>query len=455
MCVKSNITVHNVENVVLAADFLYHEEMKKECERIMLLNLDVSKLMSYYKLSQKADLSILNTDCLTLAKENFTEVAHSSWFLGLTIDEAHVYLQDDDLNITTEDDVLFAVLRWLKNSNEPSAVIEQHSKRLFQCVRLKFCQSSTLESVSADETIMDPLRLKIFEFLHRGRHGQGAARKAYSAAHSISAAFKKIPSASVPGTRAREKLPPPAPVKVKSQEPPTASGKASKSSAKLSVQPPLKKKEEVLIVGGRKTGNARHENIIFLDKDPRDCIMTEAPVCAAACNSSVCALSKNAIIVSGGYNSTPSFRSITKVQKFTITDNRWVDLPDLPFPVDCHGSAYTNASYMHLVDATGKMNRQSSCTPPSVYRLNHTILGRGSVITNSSFTTWHCNYRGKRLLHRRLHWKGMVTPNRQAQCTNWNNNEVPEHAYRRSCVQLHCCCTPTHLHSCSHLVPVI
>ena len=170
---KSNITAHNVENIVLAADFLYHKEMKNEYKKIMLLNLDVPKLMSYHKLSQKADLSTLNAACLQLANENFTEVAHSQWFLGLTIDEAHAYLHHDDLNVPTEDDVLFAALRQLKNSKETSTIFEHHTKRLVQCVRLKFCQRSTLESLSNDNTIMDSLRLKILEFLHHGRHGEG------------------------------------------------------------------------------------------------------------------------------------------------------------------------------------------------------------------------------------------------------------------------------------------
>ena len=66
---RSNITVHNVEKVVLAADFLYHEEMKNECEKIMLRNLGVSKLSSYHKLSQKAALSTLATACIHIAKE--------------------------------------------------------------------------------------------------------------------------------------------------------------------------------------------------------------------------------------------------------------------------------------------------------------------------------------------------------------------------------------------------
>ena len=303
----------------------------------MFHNLDVPKLMSYHKLSQKADLTTLNAACLQLAKENFTDIAHSQWFLGLTIHEAHDYLHHDDLNVTTEDDALFAALRWLKNSNETRTVFEHHTKRQLQCVRLKFCQRSTLESLSNDDTVMDSLRLKLLEFLHHGRHREGDMRKSYSAAHSVSTPSTKLPSASAPGTGTREKLP--STTKATSKKPSTSS--KAPSTARLLVPSPLKMKEEVLVVGGRETGNKRHKNIIFLDKDPKDCIMTEAPMYLG--NSSVCALSKNAIIVSGGYDkSTSPGHSITKVQKFTITDHRWVDLPDLLFPVDCHGSAYAN-----------------------------------------------------------------------------------------------------------------
>ena len=226
---RSNITVHNVENVVLAADFLYHEEMKNECENIMLQKLDVSKLSSYHKLSRKAALSTLTTACIQLAKEKFTEIAHSKWFLGLTIDEAVQYLQDDDLNVTTEDDVLYAIVRYTENSSKTSAVSDLHIKRLFSCARLKFCKRSTLKSLSKDENTMPLLRVQIFEFLQHGRHGEGSARKSYSAVHS--AASTELPTAPVAITGAREKLP--LPTKAATKKPPKASSKAPSPPAKL------------------------------------------------------------------------------------------------------------------------------------------------------------------------------------------------------------------------------
>ena len=106
--------------------------------------------------------------------------------------------------------------------------------------------------------------------------------------------------------------------------------------------PPLKTKEEILIVGGSKTGNVAHKNIVFLDKDPNDSIVTEAPLCDYAAYYSLCA-SKHTrdLIISGGYDHSTK-RSSSKVQKFSITEYRWVELPDLPFPLDAHGSAYVD-----------------------------------------------------------------------------------------------------------------
>ena len=335
---KSNITVQNVEKVVLAAEFLNHAEMKSECENVMLNILDVSRLMSFHKLSQKADLYNLKTACLHLAKDKFTEVAHTKWFLALTTDEAVEYLQADDLNVATEDDVLHAIIRYINNSNEAGPVSEQYITRLFSCSRLKFCRRPPLESLSIDETILGPLRLKILEFLQHGRHGEGKARESYSAAHSASAASEELPKASVPGTDSREKLPlPPRATRTMTTK---ASAKVPSPPVKVPVASPLKTKEEVLIVGGIKTGNFLHGNIVSLDKDPGDCILTQAPICAKASNSSVCA-NKDALFVSGGYERSTQ-HSISKVHKFSLTDRRWVDLPDLPFPVDCHGSAYVS-----------------------------------------------------------------------------------------------------------------
>ena len=98
----------------------------------------------------------------------------------------------------------------------------------------------------------------------------------------------------------------------------------------------LKTKEEILIVGGLTTSEIMHKNSVSLDRDTRDCIMTQAPICAKASHSSAC-VSKDTLIVSGGYDESTK-RSSSKVQKFSLHGRKWINLPDLPFPVEGHGS---------------------------------------------------------------------------------------------------------------------
>ena len=143
-------------------------------------------------------------------------------------------------------------------------------------MRIRFCQRSTLESVSKDQAVMGPLRLKILEFLQHGSHREGKARKSYSATHSVSAA-SELPRASDAGTGTREKLPPT--TKAATEKTSKAPAAPSGPSTKHPVVSPHTLKEEVIIVGGRKTGDEVHENVVFLDKTSKDCIMTDSYFC--------------------------------------------------------------------------------------------------------------------------------------------------------------------------------
>ena len=85
--------------------------------------------------------------------------------------------------------------------------------------------------------------------------------------------------------------------------------------------------EHVLIVGGLKANNEVHKNIVFLDNEGEDSILTEAPLCVDSCICSVCATG-DGLIVSGGYSRSVK-RSVSKVQIFSLTNRSWRDLPDM------------------------------------------------------------------------------------------------------------------------------
>ena len=91
--------------------------------------------------------------------------------------------------------------------------------------------------------------------------------------------------------------------------------------------------------------------------------MTDVPICAEATCYSICA-SNNSLIVSGGC-SVSTKRSISKVQKFSLTDCRWVNLPDLTFPVDSHGSTYA-AGKLYTIGGEYTENNETSKQYPAV-----------------------------------------------------------------------------------------
>ena len=95
---------------------------------------------------------------------------------------------------------------------------------------------------------------------------------------------------------------------------------------------------------------------MFLDRDPKDSILTHVPIYAEALYPSICASNDN-FIVSGGC-SVSTGRSISKVQKFSLIDTRWVDLPDLPDRVYSHGSTYA-AGKLYTIGGANKENHET------------------------------------------------------------------------------------------------
>ena len=74
------------------------------------------------------------------------------------------------------------------------------------------------------------------------------------------------------------------------------------------------------------------------------------------------------LIISGGYSHSTRC-SISKVQKFSITEHRWVELPDLPFPADGHGSAYVD-NRMYSIGGSYAENDQKKQRYSSVHVLD-------------------------------------------------------------------------------------
>ena len=177
---ETDVTVYNVESLLLAADFIKHADLVRYCERFMIENLSLVNFADYMKLAKTVSLPGLKDPCIRLTKEKCSDVLLKYWFLSLSVEEVCKYLKDDELNVTSEDEVLAAVKRWLHSTKASATVKEGYIQSVFPCIRLQFCRRATLESLSRDEEAPMLMKFKIMEFLHHGLHGEGSARKSYS-----------------------------------------------------------------------------------------------------------------------------------------------------------------------------------------------------------------------------------------------------------------------------------
>ena len=396
---ETNVTVYNVESLLLAADFIKHADLIRYCERFMIENLSLVNFMDYLKLAKTVSLPSLEDVCVRLTKEKCSDALLTDWFLSLSVEEICEYLNDDELNMTNEDEVLAAVQRWLRCTKASANVKDGYIQSVFPCIRLQFCSRTTLESLSRDEAAPKLMKLKIQEFLHHGLHREGSARKSYSKAQgatgaSVSTSSDTSASASAPAIGARRKVPMPthqtpkpdaqehvpivggvkannevhknilfldkegedsilteAPLCVHSCRGATAASASTSVSASAPAigarskvpkpahqRPKPDTQEHVLIVGGKKANNELHKNIVFLDKEGEDSILTEAPLCVHSGCCSVCTTG-DGLIVSGGYNRVTKL-SMSKVQIFSLADRAWSDLPDMLHPSMAHGVAF-------------------------------------------------------------------------------------------------------------------
>ena len=351
---ETAITEYNVEPLLLAADFIKHADLIYYCEKFMIKNLCLVNFTNYMKLANKVSLQSLKDASDCMAKEKCSEVLLTDWFLCLSVEEVCEYLSDDELDVTSEDEVLVAVQRWLHSTKASPSVKESYVQSIFPCVRLRFCSKSALESVSRDESSPMLMKFKILEYLHHGLHGEDSARKSYASAHGLTTALTKCTSTSTSVAVVSSSPPRGASASTGTSatvlpSPSTGASASASTSAtsKFSMAAPIKPKssaqEHVLIVGGLTANDEIHKNIVFLDKAGEDAILTEAPLCVHSCTCAVCTTG-NGLIFSGGYDRAIK-RTISKVQIFSLSNRSWRNLPDMLQPVDTHGVAYLDEHF--------------------------------------------------------------------------------------------------------------
>lgn len=124
----------NVEEMTKAATMLQFYRVTRNCVEYFSSILTASNYFHIQELADLYNLARLKKTAESFAYNNFVDVSKTKEFNQLSVDQLCVWLKSERLNVSTEDDVLKALIKWIK---QDVAGRKQFLGNLLDCVRFK------------------------------------------------------------------------------------------------------------------------------------------------------------------------------------------------------------------------------------------------------------------------------------------------------------------------------
>lgn len=165
-CYSSKIIINlkNVQQLLVASGMLQFPKIQDSCMEFLLNNVDETNCIGIWKLAELIQRTRDTTEKLECyIKTNFSFVAKHEEFLDLTAEQLVKFLESDDLNIDTENDISSAVIRWVRFDPESRGL---HLPNLMKNVRFSLITRRYLMDVILNEELLidDPFcRQLIFD----------------------------------------------------------------------------------------------------------------------------------------------------------------------------------------------------------------------------------------------------------------------------------------------------
>ena len=153
-CYTATLTINseNVQQLLIASGMLQFPKIQDSCMDYLLSNLHESNCIGIWKLGevmlryQKATEKIE-----TYIKTNFSFVIKHEEFLDLTAEAFLRFLKSDDLNVSTENELCSAIVRWVRFDPEKRSV---HLEDLMKHVRFSQITRRHLTDVILNEELI-------------------------------------------------------------------------------------------------------------------------------------------------------------------------------------------------------------------------------------------------------------------------------------------------------------
>ena len=115
---KLEIRVDNVESLLASACLLQVDDVKDACCEFMKSQLHPSNCLGIRAFADAHNCDQLFEIANNYTKNNFADISKNQEFFLLNADQLKEILSSDDLNVTKEEEVFYAMLSWIKFDEE-------------------------------------------------------------------------------------------------------------------------------------------------------------------------------------------------------------------------------------------------------------------------------------------------------------------------------------------------
>ncbi|XP_078574284.1 kelch-like protein 24a [Branchiostoma floridae x Branchiostoma japonicum] len=141
---KFTVTTDNVQSLYEAANMLQVEHVEASCEDFLTGRLRPDTCLATWVFAHKVSNTYLSDMARSFALKFFEEVWTAEDFLDLPVEFLKMYISDDELHVKKEEEVIEAVMLWVKHDFEER---QTHLKGLLEFVRFSQVDQDYLKNI--------------------------------------------------------------------------------------------------------------------------------------------------------------------------------------------------------------------------------------------------------------------------------------------------------------------
>lgn len=119
-CYTGSIVLNNenVQNVAETANMWIFKEVAESCRTFIVNNMSPSNCLGINNFAEQQNMLRLQEESSKFARDNFDEVRKSDEFVDMSFEKLKSFLENDDLNVDSEEEVFISMMFWLNHNKE-------------------------------------------------------------------------------------------------------------------------------------------------------------------------------------------------------------------------------------------------------------------------------------------------------------------------------------------------